>query len=251
MKALAVCSTYGRLPYLGRMLSSFLHQTYDDKHLVVINDDDNVQICCDHKNVTILNCNTRMTIGEKRNLGAIFGQHDIIFPVDDDDIYLPGRMEHHLRQYDDSQTRAYRNYASYIIYNNVFDSCGGGPNDLSYRREEWFSCGGYDPRRIVGEDTELHDKLKGFKLETDESNRNFIYGFSTSNYHLSCEPDNLEATAYRQLEKMNLVGKKFWIEPDFEEYNKYLTLHHLFKKHGTPMNMNILEDGKLDISHLT
>jgi hypothetical protein len=78
-----------------------------------------------------------------------------------------------------------------------------------------------------------------------------MYGFSTSNYHLSNQPQNLEEIAYNQLESMNLVGKKFWIEPDFEEYNKYLTLNYLFHKNGNSMKINILDNGKIDISHLT
>lgn len=39
MKVLIVCPTFGRLPFLGRMLASFLSQDYSDKRLVLINDD--------------------------------------------------------------------------------------------------------------------------------------------------------------------------------------------------------------------
>lgn len=248
--ALAVCATYGRLPYLGRMLSSFLHQTYKDKHLVVINDDNNVQLCCGHDNVTVINCSTRMKIGEKRNLGAVFKHFDVIFPWDDDDIFFPNRIANHMKQYESESVRAYRNYAAYTLYNGTFCSDEGGVNNKSYRRSEWFSCGGYGDVGIIGEDLELHNKLQGFRLETNPNERDFMYGFSTSNYHLSNQPQNLEEIALSQLEKMNLVGKKFWIEPDFEEYNKYLTLDSLFKKHQQPMKVGILEDGKIDISHL-
>lgn len=250
MKALAVCATYGRLPYLGKMLSSFIHQTYDDKHMIVINDDKNIQLCCDRKDVTVLNCDTRMNIGEKRNLGAVYKYFDVIFPWDDDDIYYPNRMMNHLKHYLDKSVRAYRNYSSYLLYGDMFLSDSGGPNNLSYRREEWFSCGGYGDVGIVGEDQELHNKLKGFKLETNENEIDFMYGFGTSNYHLSNEPPNLEEIAFRQLENMNLVGKKFWIEPDFEEYNKYLNLDILFKKNKEPMKVKLLDGGKIDISHL-
>lgn len=249
--ALAVCATYGRLPYLGKMLSSFIHQTYDEKHLLIINDDKNIQLCCNRKDVSVINCDTRMKIGEKRNLGASFKHYDVIFPWDDDDIFFPNRIANHMKHYDDKDVRAYRNYSCYILYNDTFAPDEGGINNKSYRRDEWFSCGGYGDVGIVGEDLELHCKLQGFKLETNDTERDFMYGFSTSNYHLSNQPNNLEQIAYRQLEKMNLVDKKFWIEPDFEEYNKYLTLDCLFKRTKSSMKIKILDDGKIDISHLS
>jgi glycosyltransferase involved in cell wall biosynthesis len=57
MKVLLVCPTYGRIPYLGRMVASFLSQNYDDKHLVIVNDDSNVELCCDIKNIIVININ--------------------------------------------------------------------------------------------------------------------------------------------------------------------------------------------------
>ena len=36
MKVLVVVPTYGRLPFLGRVVVSFLSQTYEDKELVII-----------------------------------------------------------------------------------------------------------------------------------------------------------------------------------------------------------------------
>lgn len=251
MKALAVCPTYGRLPYLGRMLSSFMEQTYDDKHLVVINDDKNIQILCDDKNVTVINCNKRISIGEKRNIGIALGHYDVIFPWDDDDIFLPHRIANHMEQYKDKDVRAYRNFSSYILLNNTFTSSNGGLNSLSYLKDEWFAVGGYKSKLLCGEDAELYNKLNGFKTERNDNKRDFVYCFSTSNYHASSNnPKNIEEVAHEQLEKMNLVGKKFYINGDIEEYNKYVNLHFLFEKRKKDLMIKHLGDGKIDITHL-
>lgn len=250
MRALVVCATYGRIPYLGKMLSGFISQTYDDKHLLIINDDSNIQLCCELNDVTIINCNRRMFISEKRNLGACFGYYDVIFPWDDDDIFYPTRISNHMKQYEDPEVNAYRNYPSYIIYNSIFSPDGGGINNHSYRRSEWFRCGGYGNVGMSGEDVDLHYKLSGFKHSHNEDERDFCYGFSTSNYHLSSTPDWLEKLAYDQLVSMNLLGEKYWIVPDAEQYNTYLRLEEIYKTVGTPLKVKVLDHGNIDISHL-
>jgi glycosyltransferase involved in cell wall biosynthesis len=250
MKALAVCCTYGRLPYLGKMLASFISQTYDDKHLVVINDDKNIKLECDRSDVSVINCNQRMTIGSKRNLGVAYGNFDIIFPWDDDDIFYPSWMYNHVKQYADPEVKAYRNYAAYIIYADKFAPHGGGMNSKSYLKTEWYRCGGYNPDLHIGEDTNLHCKLQGFKTEDNPDERDFMYGFSTSNYHLSNQHTHIDALAFEQLQNIGLVGKSFNIKPDLEEYNKYLILDKLYKERQVDLEIRYLSDGNITIDHL-
>ena len=75
MKTLVVCPTYGRIPYLNRMLSGFLHQTYNDKHLVIVNDDVNVELCCNEPSVTCINLNRKILLPQKRNIAIGLGYH--------------------------------------------------------------------------------------------------------------------------------------------------------------------------------
>lgn len=252
MKVLIVCPTYARLPFLGRFLSSFTAQTYDDKHLVVINDDKNIEIRCERPDVTVLNCTQRLKIGEKRNLGAVFGTYDIIMPWDDDDIFLPDRIANHVEQFKDPKLMAYRNMASYLTYNNKFTISCGGVCAISYRREEWFRVGGYKWQGGSGEDQELYYKLDNFLIEEVPEQRDFIYNFSGVNYHLSGDPPNsyMERIALKQLQEKNIVGKKFYIHPDFEEYNKYLWLDKIYKEKQEDLPITNLSHGKIDISHL-
>lgn len=255
MKALVVCPTYGRLPYLGRLLSSFLNQTYDDKHLIIINDDNNVVIDCDYDNVSVLNCTKRLSVGEKKNLGASYGHYDIIHPWDDDDIFYPNRLENHMKQYLDDSVIAYRNFSSYILHGNKFTTSEGGVNSKSYRKKQFFELGGYETVINFGEDQELHWKLVrsgGFKLETNDEERDFLYGFGNSNYHLSCgvSGKSIEVIARQQLLDMCFLNKRFTIEPDEEQYNIYLTLDRMYKNNPTDITLRHTTNGKIDISHL-
>ena len=250
MKTLSVCSTYGRIPYLGRMLSSFINQNYDDKHLVIINDDKNVELCCNRKNVTIINCNQRLQVPDKRNIGIAHGKYDIIFPMDDDDILTPDRITNHLGHYDDPTVNAYRNLASYIIYGDVFKRADASPhNSISFKQTEWWRVGGYTNNHIY-EDVDLHDRISGLKTSTSENFMDFIYQFGGVNYHLSCNPGkiyNFEQLAHKQLTSLNLVGKKFWIEPDNEQYNICLELKRRFDFDKKEIKITHLEDAKIEL----
>lgn len=253
MKALAVCSTYGRIPYLGRLLSSFTNQTYDDKHLVIINDDKNVELCCSRKDVTILNCNQRLTLSDKRNIGISIGTYDIIFPFDDDDIYLPNRMVNHIQHYD-SDVNAFKNTSAYIIYGDKFQDydSSGLNNDISFRQSEWRRIGGYTTDNIY-EDLDLNQRIEGMKVTTCHQCKDFVYQFGGVNYHLSNKPmqfSSFEEIAYKQLESLGLIGKKFWIEPDFEQYNNIMLLKNLFDKEKKELTIKHVGDAKIDISHL-
>ena len=245
LKALAVCATYGRIPYLGRMLASFEAQTYNNKHLVIINDDKNVELHCDKDNVTVINSDTRMLLRDKRNMGAVFGMYDVIFPWDDDDVYLPDRISNHMEKYDDPEIVAYRNFSSYIIYGSMFDICDGTLNSVSYRRSEWFRVNGYGCEGTQGEDTELFNKLN-ILTEHDPEKRDYVYVFGGTNYHLSTN-DNIDHIARSQLEKLNLVGGKFNIIPNITQYNKFLTLHERYKKTNSPIPIKHLIDSDIDM----
>ncbi len=250
MKALAVCATYGRLPYLGRMLSAFIHQTYEDKHLVIVNDDKNVELCCERKDVTVLNCRTRLHIGHKRNIGIMIGNHDIIFPMDDDDVFLPKKMINHISKYDGS-IGACRNREGYIIRGDQFTTNNPGPwNSISFSKKAWFEAGGYTDD-WGWEDYEISFRLKNI-LEYD-GERDWIYQQGGVNYSAGENPGQIyshEETALNQLKSMGLVGKKFWIQPDFEQFNNFCLLDKLYKEKQEPLKVEHISDGKINISHL-
>lgn len=248
MKALAVCATYGRIPYLGRMLASFEAQEYDDKHLVVINDDKNIILECDRPNVTVLNCNGRKSISIKRNMGITSGHYDIILPWDDDDIYLPNRISNHVNELNNPDINAYRNKACYIIYGDEFRKDPGAPvNSIAYKNSEWFRVGGYTELSQSFEDVEIFQKMDKIKEVEDYSNLDFVYHFGGVNYHASCYPKNLEEIAHNQLQKLNLFGKKYKIEPNQDQFNKVIELIEIYKKRQDTVKVLHKSDCEFDI----
>lgn len=240
MKSLVVCPTYGRIPYLGRMLASFLSQDWDDKHLVIINDDKNVTLHCDYSNVTVINCNKKMTVAEKRNIGVSVGNYDLILPLDDDDIFLPNRISNHISKYSDN--KAYRNVPCYMIYGDKFLIDISAPNSISFKKEEWYNVGGYKIlKNSRADDGKIYDDLKNRNIlleENDKDNIDFVYHFGGVNYHLSCIPhDTIDKIAHQQLVDMKLEGGHYWIEPDYNKLNMIHDLVHHYRQINAPFKV--------------
>lgn len=249
MKVLIIVPTYGRIPFLNRVVASFISQDYDDKELVIINDDKNVYICCETKGVTCINLNKKILVGQKRNIATQLGYHDLYIPHDDDDIFLPTRTSRHVEFYSHHpDVSMYHDKYCYIIYGTSFHVNGSGPSCISFTRKAWFDVGGYLHPLNSGEDQEFRDKIKNYMTTTDKDVIDYIYNFGGLNYHLSCASDNdIERIAYKQLVDMDLLNKKYYIEPDFDEYNKFIELDKLFKAHNSPINIRHQGLGKIEI----
>jgi glycosyltransferase involved in cell wall biosynthesis len=235
MRVLVICITYGRLPFLGRAVASFLNQNYDNKELLIINDDKNVQLSCKHNNwdgdkISIINLNKRLSLGSKRNLGVSFGDYDIYMPHDDDDVFLPNRISNHVSKHlNHPDINLYRNEASYILYGDQFLIGGNSPNAVSYTKNGWMDAGGY-PDVYAWEDQALYGGI---------------------NYHVSCSSaEDVANIADRQLRDMGLYGSTYEIIPDWNEYDKFTHLDRLYKQSNTPMLVKHTSLGKIDVSHL-
>ena len=250
MKTALICATYGRIPYLSRMLSSFVNQSYDDKQLIVVNDDTNVELCCDYPNVLVVNYPKRISISVKRNLAISLTNAEIILPLDDDDIFTPDRLDNHVSQYVDPNIVGYRNLASYIIHGDVFrKSESSTHNSISFKRSRWDAIGGYITGATPYEDVDIFNRLGNIKVDRDETKRDFIYGFGGVNYHASCgiEKPNLEQLAYKQLKDMNLLYGKYWIEPDNDQYHVCMKLKALYDQTNQDILVRHISDAKLEI----
>jgi glycosyltransferase involved in cell wall biosynthesis len=249
MKALVVCPTYGRIPYLGRMLASFLSQDYDDKHLVIINDDKNIELCCDYKNVTIININQRLTVGQKRNIGVSIGEYDLILPFDDDDVFLPKRISNNVLKISKG-FHGYRNIPSYITYDKKFSIGDSPPNCFSFLKTKWFDFKGYQSLIDGSDDTRIYDQFVSNGKTLVEKNANdidFVYNFSGVNYHLSAgaPPKHIENVAYHQLKVLGIVGKKYYIEPDFDKLKMITDLVDLYTINKTNINIKFGKDAEI------
>jgi glycosyltransferase involved in cell wall biosynthesis len=250
VQTLVITPTYGRLPFLGRLLASFLSQTYDDKELVLVNDDKNITLVCEHPNVTVINMNKKLLIGQKKNLATNLGYHDLYLPHDDDDIFLPNRIANCVRIHKERpDINLYRNLDGYTVYGSQFLRAPSGINVISYTRKGFFESGGYTHPINSGEDQAFLGAMPN-KLQVSDPNLiDYVYNYGGVNYHLTYYEDSaIENIAKAQLSEMQLTNGKFYIQPDFEEYNKFIILERLYKTSGgEPINVKHGDFGKLEI----
>jgi glycosyltransferase involved in cell wall biosynthesis len=256
MRVLVICITYGRLPFLGRAVASFLNQDYDNKELLIINDDKNVQLSCKHNNwdgdkISIINLNKRLSLGSKRNLGVSFGNYDIYMPHDDDDVFLPKRISNHVSKHiEHPEISLYSHESSYILYGDQFSIAPNPPSAISYTKKGWMDAGGY-PDINAGEDQALYENIHHKLIETNPDNIDYVYNWGGINYHASySSPENVANVADRQLLDMGLHGSKYEIIPDWNEYDKFTQLDRLYKQSNTPLLVKHTSLGKIDVSHL-
>lgn len=252
MKVLVITPTYGRLPLLGRLLASFLSQTYRDKELVIVNDDKNITLVCNYPDVTCINMNKKILIGQKKNLATNIGYHDLYMPHDDDDIFLPERISNHVRLHlSRPDINMYRNTKSYITYGDDFMVDNSTLNAISYTRKGWFESLGYTHPTNCGEDGQFLDSMPFLYQTANLDELDYVYNFGGMNYHLSSTPDNtIERIAIKQLKELNITNGIFTIIPDFEEHNKFIELDKRFKQLNKPnarINIKHISLGKIQI----
>ena len=48
----------------------------------------------------------------------------------------------------------------------------------------------------------------------------------------------------------NLIGKKYWIEPNYEEFNKFVTLEKMYNEKKESLIIKHVAQGEIDINHL-
>ena len=249
MKTLTITPTYGRLPFLGRLLASFLSQTYDDKELVLVNDDKNVELVCEHPNVTVINMSKKLLIGQKKNLATHLGYHDLYLPHDDDDIFLPNRIANCVKVHQENpDINLYRQLNNYTIYGDQFYIAGSTLNAISYTRKGFFESGGYTHPVNSGEDAAFLNAMPK-KLEINNTDEcDYVYNYGGINYHLTYTEDKvIESIAEDQIRRMQLSNRKFYIQPDFQEYNKFIELENLFLQSKQPIKVRHTAMGKIDI----
>lgn len=239
MKVLVVMPTYGRIPFLNRALASFLSQDYENKELVIINDDSNVQLKCNYSNVICINLNKKILIGDKKNLATNIGKYDIYVPYDDDDIMLPNRLTNCIKMHTNNPNIGlYANKKSYTIYGPEFTIADSGANTISYTQKAWFQVMGYCHTQNSGEDQEFRSKIKNQLICDDINLIDYVYNWGGINYHLTYSLDNnIVQIAYNQLKNLNLINSSYTIEPDYIEYNKFVELDKRYKINQQPIEI--------------
>lgn len=94
-----LCCTYGRPLILGEAVKCFMDQDYENKELIILNDQTGVALSIEGNpdNVHVYNYSIRFTsLGAKRNHIWRLGKGDYFCIWDDDDLYTPFRIRESL-----------------------------------------------------------------------------------------------------------------------------------------------------------
>lgn len=121
-----ITPTFGRFHLLKEMYWCWTNQTYENKELIIVNDQPNLTISCDDKRVKIFNYDKRFPcLGSKRNICIEKTSNDTkyILPFDDDDLFMPDHIKTLVDGFSETSfCHRTKNYRHMIIKNNSFDN---------------------------------------------------------------------------------------------------------------------------------
>lgn len=223
-KAIAVCCTYGRPHLLNEVVKCFIDQDYENKELIILNDQKEVNYVTDLKNISIINHPSRFaSLGAKRNYLHELAKGDYIFIWDDDDLYLPWHMSSLINAFEifaPADTDMVKNRFTYMSRNNkkysVMEAKYGFFSGLcikkSYSDRKQFN---YNLNR--GEDIEYITDAKIFLVKNIISS--YIYRWGLDIYHISAfrgDQREIWTRCDEYVKSLNQIGIKK-IEPNFIE----------------------------------
>jgi glycosyltransferase involved in cell wall biosynthesis len=177
-----VCLTYNRHKLLEEVLYMFLNQTYENKELIIVNDQPNVEYYYDDPRVKIYNLKERFTsLGRKRNYAKSLASGEYIFFTDDDDVYYTFHMEKMINFLEnDLEHDAVKNAASHCSVNNILDSEEGSRHSLFFSgicfRKKFTLTKDFDETLNVGEDIKYTDYVKLYHLEELPISHHYRWG---------------------------------------------------------------------------
>lgn len=122
---LCVTPTYGRSHLLQEMLWCWLAQTYENKRLLIVNDQHNLTIECSVPGVTVINVPERFPgLGAKRNFIAKHIPDDVRYVVtmDDDDLFLPDHITKLVAALPDTMLTRSKSRVTYVAEDNVLST---------------------------------------------------------------------------------------------------------------------------------
>jgi glycosyltransferase involved in cell wall biosynthesis len=189
-KVSCYCATYGRPHVLEEALESFLRQDYlGDKEFVILNDFSKNTLNFNHPQVNIFNVKDHIVpLGKKFNETVKLCTGEILFPWEDDDIFLPHRISHTIDHMKNGFFHT--GFAFFELNNKLIVSGNYFHCNMAASRELWNKVGGYSEIDNCTLDVELMGRLKKeAKFTGYDINYNdifYIYRWGTSgSYHAS------------------------------------------------------------------
>lgn len=241
MKCLIGVPTFRRPQFLPRIIACFERLNYDNKKMVIINDDiDTKYYYNGNLNIEIVNIDKHLSLAVKRNMFACW-DFDILFPLDDDDLFFPNRLKNHVTQYRQNPLLdLYRN-RSCIFTNGTLMKIGDNSSftNSSFTRAGYFKSGGYTNfSRSNHDDIMLRSNFLDHckvKIENNPREIDFLYQFDGGRYHNTNIQDKLMSSdmMMRTLKQRSVVGD-VELNPDYEVYDNLCQLRDIVVR-----NLNI------------
>ena len=187
--ASCVCVTFNRPQLIGELLYCFLAQDYENKELIILNDQKDIQYQYDDPRVKIINLDERFpSLGAKRNYSRSLTNGDFIFIMDDDDLYFSNHISKLLGYYLEhphydviaNQEREYSewneglsiisNYDHYVPFNGAMIT------------KEYWDKTEFPNEKSCGED---RDYVKDAEIIYIEGKTTFHYRWGLDIHHIS------------------------------------------------------------------
>lgn len=232
IKCLIAVPTFRRPQFIPRILACFDRLDYVNKRMVIINDDPDTKLVYnDDPRVEVLNIDKQLQLSIKRNLFNCWN-YDIIFPLDDDDLFLPNRITNHIKAYTESPQSIdlYRNTSCYLAHGNKLQiSQKSSFTNSSYTREGFLKSGGYTSYTQSNLDdaslrTNFTNKCK-CHVVTDNSNIDFVYDFGGKRYRNTFNNEAImgSSLADRTINERESHGEII-LKPDYETYDTIISI---------------------------
>lgn len=189
-KVSCYCATYGRPWALEESIESFLRQDYKgEKELIVLNDYAGHALVFNHPQVKVLNLADRITpLGKKFNETVALCSGEIIFPWEDDDVFLPNKISYSVDHMVDglfhTHLAFYEQDGELIVQGNHFHC------NMAVERSLWNKAGWYAEMDKCDLDIQLMHRLfeaapKG-RQSIDIEDIFYVYRWGTTgSYHAS------------------------------------------------------------------
>lgn len=202
-----VCVTYNRPHLLNELLYSFLMQDYENKELIIVNDQTDVKYCFDDHRVRIYNLDKRFSsLGEKRNYSKSLIKGDYMITMDDDDIYYSKHISNHIKfhlehpEYDivvNSKTHFS------VSNDNVSVSDTVVPFNAACIKKEYVENNEFPKEKSCGED---QDFIRNAKVGDFNKEPTFHYRWGLDICHISGRgSDGVES--YKIISRDTPIGK--------------------------------------------
>ncbi len=216
-----LCCTFNRPILLGESIKCFLDQDYDNKELIVINDQEGASLRMSPlpDNIQIYNHPKRFnSLGEKRNYLKSLAHGEYLCTWDDDDLYSPFRLSesvYFMETYHEPDI--IKPQDAFISFDNTnYQVATNRFHSQAVIRKSYMDKTQY-PLKSIGEDA-VFEKAANIKLIDMFPSFWAIFRYGIKDiYHISQVPSSLESESWNNALKYSNIKGEIMVEAKFQK----------------------------------